>query len=146
MYYTISIGMTVIHQVLMGQLWSPWTVSAPSLMDLQTQTSSVAVLAWNSIVMITHVRVILPFMFALCFGFTDNLWYCLSQPDDWFALHAGIPALTSSWIFDHIRERLCAICNSNTEISPPRQYAAPAAHIQAFVNGTIATPLPDQQW
>ena len=57
----------------------------------------------------------------------------------------GIPALTSAWIFDHINDRLCDIRDSNTEIFPPRQYAAPAAHIQAFVNGTIATRLPDRQ-
>jgi hypothetical protein len=55
MYYTISIGVRVIHQVSMDQPWSPWTVSAPSLMDLQTQTSSVAISAWNSIAMITRM-------------------------------------------------------------------------------------------
>jgi hypothetical protein len=95
----------------------------------------------------TYVRVISPFKFALCFGFTDNLWYCVLQPDHGFTLDAGIPALTSAWIFDHINERLCAIHDSNMEIFPPHQYAAPASHIQAFVNGTIATRLPDwQQW
>jgi hypothetical protein len=95
----------------------------------------------------TYVRAISSFEFALCFGFTDNLWYCLLQPDHWCALDAGIPVLTSVWIFDHINKRLCAIRNSNTEIFPPRQCATPAAHIQAFVNGTIATRLPDwQRW
>ncbi len=95
----------------------------------------------------TYVRAISPFKFALNFGFTNNLRYHLSQPDHWFALIADIPALTSVWIFDHIYERLCAIRNSNTENFPPRQYAAPAAHIQAFVYGTIATRLPDwQRW
>jgi hypothetical protein len=35
----------------------------------------------------------------------------------------------------------------NFEIFQPNQFAAPAAHIQAFVNGAIGTRLPDQaQW
>jgi hypothetical protein len=45
-----------------------------------------------------YVRAISPFKFASCYGFTDNLRYHLSQPDHWFALNAGIPALTSAWI------------------------------------------------
>jgi hypothetical protein len=94
----------------------------------------------------TYVRKILPLKNTSCFSFANNLRYRLLQPDHWFALDAGIPALTSACIFDHIYERLHAIRNSNTEISPPRQYAAPAAHIIAFVNSTIATRLPDWQW
>ncbi len=70
-----------------------------------------------------------PFEFVLCFGLTDNLRYCLSQPDHWFALDTGIPALTSAWIFDHVNDRLCAICDSNTEIFPRQQFEAPAAHV-----------------
>ncbi len=94
-----------------------------------------------------YVRAISPFEFASCYGFTNNLWYCLSQPDHWFALDAGIPALTSTWIFDHVNDKLCEIRDSNTEIFPPRQFTAPAAHVQAFVNGTVATCLPDcQRW
>jgi hypothetical protein len=37
-----------------------------------------------------------------------------------------------------------AIWDSNTKIFPPNQFAAPAAHIQAFTSGVIATQLPDQ--
>ncbi len=37
-----------------------------------------------------------------------------------------------------------AILDSNTEIFPPNQFAAPAAHVQAFVSGVIATRIPDQ--
>jgi hypothetical protein len=70
-----------------------------------------------------YVRDISPFEFAPCHGFTNNLWYCLLQPDHWFALDAGIPALTSAWIFDHVNDKLCEIQDSNTEIFPPRQFA-----------------------
>jgi hypothetical protein len=92
----------------------------------------------------THVRTISPFEFTSCFGLTDQLWYHLSQPVNWYALDAGILALTSAWICDHIHMRLVAIRNSNTEIFPPNQFAAPAVHIQAFVSGVIATRIPDQ--
>jgi hypothetical protein len=51
----------------------------------------------------------------------------------------------SAWIFDHIYERLGAIRDSNTEIFPPRQYAAPAAHIQALVSGAVVTRIPDRE-
>ena len=87
----------------------------------------------------------MPFEFTLCFGLTDQLRYRLSQHVNWYALDAGIPALTSAWIFDHIYERLVTICNSNTEIFPPNQYAAPAAHVQAFVSGVVTTRIPDHK-
>ncbi len=90
-----------------------------------------------------RVRAILPFEFTPCFGLTDHLRYRLSQHVNWYALDAGVPALTSAWIFDHVHERLGAIRDSNTEIFPPRQYAAPAAHVQAFVSGVVATRIPD---
>ena len=90
-----------------------------------------------------RVRAILPFEFTSCFGLTDHLRYCLSQRVNWYALDAGIPALTSAWIFNHVHERLGEICDSNTEIFPPRQYAAPAAHVQPFVSSVVATCIPD---
>jgi hypothetical protein len=82
----------------------------------------------------TYIRAISPFKFISCFGLMDNLWYCLSHPDHWFALDACIPALTFTWLLDHIHDRLCLICNTNSKIFLPRQYAALDAHIQAFVN------------
>ncbi len=51
-----------------------------------------------------YLRAITPFEFASCYGFTNNLWYRLLQPDHWFALDAGISALTLAWIFDHVNE------------------------------------------
>jgi hypothetical protein len=40
---------------------------------------------------------------------------------------------------------LVTIRDSNTKIFPPNQYAAPAAHIQAFVSGVVATCIPDRK-
>jgi hypothetical protein len=93
----------------------------------------------------THVRAILPFEFTSCFGLTNQLRHRLSQHINWYALDAGIPALTSAWISNHIHEPLVTIRNSNTEIFPPNQYAAPAAHVQAFVSGVVATRIPDHK-
>jgi hypothetical protein len=47
------------------------------------------------------------------------------------------------WIFNHILKRLELIRDSTTQIFPQNQFAAPAAHIQAFISGVIATCLPD---
>ncbi len=95
----------------------------------------------------TYVRVISPFEFTSCFGLTANLRHRLSHPDQWLALDAGILGLTSAWLLDHINSWLCLIRDTNSEIFLPRQYAAPATHIQAFVNGAIGSCLPDcQQW
>jgi hypothetical protein len=91
----------------------------------------------------THIRAILAFKFTSCFGLMDHLQFCLSQHLHWYALDGGIPALTSARIFNHILDRLLLIRDSNTEIFSPNQFAPPAAHIQAFVNGVIATCLPD---
>ena len=91
----------------------------------------------------THVRAISPFEFTSCFGLLDQLQYQLSHPANRFALDAGIPALTSAWVFDHIHERLASIRDSNTKIFGPNHHAAPAAHIQSRVSGVIATRIPD---
>jgi hypothetical protein len=50
-----------------------------------------------------------------------------------------------AWIFDHVHERLLRIRDANTEVFPPNQYAAPAAHTQAFTGGVIATRLPNRE-
>ncbi len=90
----------------------------------------------------TYVRAISPFEFTSCFGLMDNLQYRLSQHGNWFALDAGIHSSTSSWVFDHILERLVSIHNANMEIYQPNQYADPAATIQAFLSGAVTTQLP----
>jgi hypothetical protein len=95
----------------------------------------------------TYVRPFSPFEFTSCFGLVDQLRYWISQHGNWFALDAGIPALTSAWIFDHILDRLLSIRDSTTEIFQPNQFAAPAATIQAFLGGAVGTRLPScQDW
>jgi hypothetical protein len=75
----------------------------------------------------------------------DKLRYWLSQHDNWFALDAGVPALSSAWVFDHILDCLLSICNSTAEIFEPKQFAAPAATIQAFLSGTVGISLPSRE-
>ena len=72
----------------------------------------------------------------------DKLSYRLSQHDNWFALDAGVPALSSAWVFDHILDPLLSIRDLTVEIFKPNQFAAPAATIQAFLSGTVGISLP----
>jgi hypothetical protein len=90
------------------------------------------------------VRGISPFEFACCFGFTDDLTYRLSHLKNKFCLDGAIPGRTSSWLFKQIHAHLVFLRDSNCEIMSPDQYAAPAATIQAFVNGAIGSRLPSQ--
>jgi hypothetical protein len=90
----------------------------------------------------SRVRGILPFEFLRCFGFIDNLTYRLSQPANKFSLDAAVPARTSTWLFEQVHAHLTFIRDSNCEIFSPNQFAAPAATIQAFVNGAISSCLP----
>jgi hypothetical protein len=90
----------------------------------------------------SRVRGISPFEFACCFGFIENLTNHLSQPANKFSLDAAIPARTLAWLFEQIHAYLTFIRDSNCEIFSPNQFAAPAATIQAFVNGAIGARLP----
>ncbi len=90
----------------------------------------------------SRVRGISPFEFARCFGFIDGLTYSLSQPANKFSLDAAIPACTSAWLFEQIHAYLTFIRDSNCAIFSPNQFAAPAATIQAFVNGAIGACVP----
>jgi hypothetical protein len=89
-----------------------------------------------------HVRGISPFEFACCFGFTDDLTYCLSHPKNKFCLDSAIPGCTSSWLFEQIHAYLIFLRDSKCEILLPKQYAALGDTIQAFVNGAIGSRLP----
>jgi hypothetical protein len=84
----------------------------------------------------------LPFKFACCFGFPDDLTYRLSHPKNKFCLDGAIPGRTSSWLIEQIHAYLIFLRDSNCEILLPKQYAAPAATIQAFVNSAIGSRLP----
>ena len=90
----------------------------------------------------SHVHGISPFEFSRCFGFSNDLTYWLSQPVNKFCLDAAVPGRTSEWLFDQVHAHLTFIRDSNCEIFRPNQFAAPAATIQAFVNGAIGARLP----
>ncbi len=90
----------------------------------------------------TYVRTISPFEFASCLCLTDKLWFKLSQPQYTFCLNAAGSGVTSARVFDQIQERCVHIHSSNFKIMEPNQYAAPAACIQTFLNGTVGIHLP----
>ncbi len=57
-------------------------------------------------------------------------------------MDGALPSCTSGWIFGQIHAHLTFLQDSNCEIFLPKQFAAPAATIQAFVNGAIGLRLP----
>ena len=90
----------------------------------------------------TYVRAISPFEFASMFRLTDELTYKLSQPGNIFCFDAGIPALMSVSVFAKVLDRLILIRSHNFDIIQPHQIAAPAACVQAFLNGAVGVRLP----
>ncbi len=90
----------------------------------------------------THVHGISSFKFAQCFGFVDNLTYCLLHPSCKFALDLAVPTHTLAWIFEQIHAYLVFVRDSNCKIFSPNKWAAPAASIQSFMNRAIVTRLP----
>jgi hypothetical protein len=90
----------------------------------------------------SHVRGISPFEFARYFSFNNDLTYRLSQPVNKFCLDATVPGRTSERLFDQVHAHRAFIRDSNCKIFRPNQFAAPAATIQAFVNGAIGARLP----
>ncbi len=91
----------------------------------------------------SYVWPFLPFEFTSCFG--DQLQYRISQHGNWFGFDAGIPSLTSAWVFDHILEWLVSIHDATMEIFEKNQFTAPAATIQAFLGVAVGTRLPSRQ-
>lgn len=98
----------------------------------------------------TLVRPISQFEVAACFRLRDSITYPLAHPTNRIHLDAGIPALTSAWVFEHVLERLLHIREANTEFydpSPtdePHTDSVPTTLIHAFVNGTVTTRLPSR--
>jgi hypothetical protein len=82
------------------------------------------------------------FEFARCFGFIDDLTYHLSKPANKYCLDAVVPTRASVWLFNQVFDCLVLIPDMNCKIVGPRQYAAPAATIQSFVNSTIPIAIP----
>ena len=93
----------------------------------------------------SYIRAISPFEFVRCHGFIDQLSYRLSQPPYKFSVDSAMPALTSAWLLEQIHAHLVYLRDSNCEIFSPNQFAAPAATIQAFVNGAIGVRLPSHE-
>ncbi len=54
-------------------------------------------------------------------------------------------ALTSAWLFEQVHTHLVYLRDSNCKIFSPNQFVAPAATIQAFVNGAIGVCLPSHE-
>jgi hypothetical protein len=90
----------------------------------------------------TYIRAISSYEFVRCFGFIDQLTYRLSHPTYLYAMDAAMPGRTSAWLFEQAHSHLSYIRDANSEIFLPNQFAAPAATIQAFVNGAIGVRLP----
>jgi hypothetical protein len=95
----------------------------------------------------SYVCAVLPFKFVLCFHLLNKITYKLSHPSNTFCLDAAVPALTSARVFEHILKCCLHIWSRNFKIFQPNKYAAPAACIQAFLNGAIGVRLPNcEQW
>ncbi len=57
-------------------------------------------------------------------------------------MDAAMPGCTSAWLLEQAHLHLSYIRDANSEIFLPNQFAAPAATIQAFVNGAMGVRLP----
>jgi hypothetical protein len=66
-----------------------------------------------------HVRPFSSFEFATCFSLGNELTYSLSRPGFTACMDAGIPGITSAWVFDQIHDKLCDIHDSNTKVFDP---------------------------
>jgi hypothetical protein len=75
----------------------------------------------------------------------DQITYHLSHSTYKYALDAAMPACTSAWLLKQVHSHLLYLCDTNSEIFLPNQFAAPAATIQAFVNGVIRVCLPSRE-
>ncbi len=127
-------------------MWYRLMAYALHSMLAQTWTSSKHISKSNSTLMATHIiRAISPFKFVHCFGFTDQLTYCLSQPPYKFSVDTVIPAHTSAWLIEQVHAHLVYLRDSNCKIFSTNQFAAPAATIQAFVNDAIGVRLPSHE-
>jgi hypothetical protein len=60
-------------------------------------------------------------------------------------MDAAMPARTSAWLLEQVHSHLSYLRDANSEIFLPNQFAAPAATIQAFVNGAIGVCLPSRE-
>ena len=92
----------------------------------------------------SYIRAISSYEFVRCFNFIDQLTYRLSQPPHKFCVDTAMPARTSEWLFEQVHAHLVYLQDANSELFSPNQFAAPAATIQAFLNGAIGIRLPSR--
>jgi hypothetical protein len=90
----------------------------------------------------TYVHAISTYEFTQCFGLIEQIQYRLSHEQHRFSLDASMPGPTSAWLFEQVHSHLVCICDDNSEVFSPNQFAAPASTIQTLVNGTIGLHLP----
>jgi hypothetical protein len=88
-----------------------------------------------------HVHAISTCKFACCFNLVEAIQYRLSHKKHKFGHDASMPGHTLAWLFKQIHSQLMYICNSNSKVFSPNQFAAPAATIQTLVSGKICTRL-----
>jgi hypothetical protein len=85
----------------------------------------------------SYIRAISLYEFAHCFGFINQMTYHLSHPTYKFVIDAAMPARTLAWLLEQAHSYLAYLQDANSEVFLPIQFAAPAATIQAFINGVI---------
>jgi hypothetical protein len=56
-----------------------------------------------------------------------------------------MPARTLVWLLEQVHLHLLYLCNAMSEFFSPNQFTAPAATIQALVNGAIGVCLPSRE-
>ena len=104
------------------------------------------IMALNSFMMVTLTFNPSPLSkFVSCHQLGDEITYKLSHPSNTFCVDAAVPGLTSACIVEDIHERCIHIWAQNCKLFDPRQYAAPAAFAQSFLNGPISVWLPSHQ-
>ncbi len=72
----------------------------------------------------------------------DSIQYRLSHEKHNLGLDASMPGRTLEWLFEQIHFHLVYLCNANSKVFSPNQFAARAATIQTLLSGTICTRLP----
>ena len=56
-----------------------------------------------------------------------------------------MPSCTSAWLLKKIHSHFVCLCNTNSKVFLPNQFAAHAATIQTLVSATICTRLPSKE-
>ncbi len=60
-------------------------------------------------------------------------------------MDTAMPACTSAWLLEQVHLHHSYLCDANSEIFSPNQFAAQAATINAFVKDAIGVRLPSRE-